>query len=81
MTLQHKIYAGLIVAAMLFFGIIAADAWSNYKIGKLEKEVTNAKKEADSIQKSAVALEQKASEYKQNIEYIESKLAEIQASN
>ena len=78
MTLHYKIYAALIVVAILAIGITSGAAWSKYKIGRLEQTIEAAKTEADKIQESATRLEQKTSEYIQKIGYLEKHLAEIQ---
>ncbi len=78
MTLQYKIYAALIAAAVLLLAIAGTAGWSKYKIGKLEQAVGSARVEADKIEQSAIKLEQKAAVYIQKINYLETNLAEIQ---
>ncbi|MGI8409821.1 MAG: hypothetical protein ACR2M8_08095 [Pyrinomonadaceae bacterium] len=76
--LKHKIYAVLIIAAVLAIGITGGTAWSKYQIGKLEQAVEAAKIEADKLKQSAVKLEHKTAEYLQKIAYLEKHLTEIQ---
>jgi len=78
MTLQYKIYAALIAAAVLAIGIAGGTSWSKYKLGKLEHAIEAAKTEADSIKDSAVKLEQKTAEYVKKIHYLEKHFTEIQ---
>lgn len=77
-TLKNKIYAGLIVAAALFIGTLAGSAWSRHKILKLEDAVDVAKMHAGAIEHGSAELEQKAAEYKQKIEYLESSLSQLE---
>lgn len=78
MTIQQKIYIGVGISAIIAFGILAGSSWSNYKIGKLEKEVTEVKTVADASQEAASMKEIEAAEYKQKIEYLEYQLTLIQ---
>ena len=77
-TLKHKIYAALIVVSAISAGIAAASMWSNHKIAKLERSVAAAKQNADIIESGSLQLEQRAAEYLQKIEYLETSLSEIE---
>lgn len=77
-TLEHKIYAALIVATAILIGTFAGSAWSRHKIAKLEHAVYEAKQNAVVIESSSTELEQEAAEYKQKIEYLEVSLSEIE---
>lgn len=77
-TLTHKIYAALIAVSAISAGIAAGSMWSNHKIAKLERSVAAAKQNADIIESGSRDLEQKAAEYIQKIEYLETSLSEIQ---
>jgi lipopolysaccharide export LptBFGC system permease protein LptF len=76
MNTQIKIY---IAAALAFAFAIAilVYAIANMKIAKLESEVTNGKEAARQKQQTAAAKEFEAAQYKQKIEYLETKLIEI----
>ena len=71
-----KIY--IAIAAVIAVATIAGATWSNHKIAKLENEVEAAMKKADEVQQLAAEKEIQAAEYKQKIDYLEQKLADIQ---
>ena len=75
MDTRKIIYIGIAVAV---FGLLIATAWSDRKIAKLEREITNAKATAETIQKAAAVKEIEAAEYKQKVEFLESELDKIQ---
>ena len=75
MTLQIKIYIGLVVAAMLATAILGGAMWSNYTIRRLETTVEETKQIGDQKERLAAAKEIEAVEYKQKIEYLEKQLA------
>lgn len=78
MTL-NKYSTAAAAAACIFVGITATWVWSNYKIGKLERVVESAKADANEKAAAANALEKQAAIYAAKTEYLEQKLAEIQA--
>lgn len=78
MTLQMKIYIGVVVATIFTIGILGGSAWSDRKIAKLEKKVEQSKQAAGSIQQTAVSKEIEAAGYKKKIEYLETQIGEIQ---
>ena len=78
MTLQTKIYIGLVVTAIFAAAILGGAAWSNHKIHTLEKAVEETKQIAGDKEKLAAAKELEAAGYKQKIEYLEQQLSEIQ---
>ena len=75
MKSQTKIY--IAIAAVLAVATIAGATWSNHKIAKLENEVEAAIKKADGVQRLAAEKEKQAAEYKQKIDYLEQKFADI----
>lgn len=77
MITKTKIYIVAAISVIFAFGLIGGSAWSSYKIAKLEETVANAKAAALENQKAAEAKEIEAAEYKQKIEYLESKLTGI----
>jgi peptidoglycan hydrolase CwlO-like protein len=79
MKLTTKIYIGLAIVAVLATGIIVGTTWSNHTIATLEHAVNQSKKDADTSEKSAIAKEIEAAEYKQKIDYLERQLTEIQS--
>ena len=80
MTFQTKIYIGLVAAAIFAAAILGGGAWSNHKIGKLEKTVEETKQLAEGKRQLAEKRELEAAEYKQKIEYLESQLTQIQTT-
>jgi hypothetical protein len=79
MTFTQKIYIAAAIAAILILGILGGSAWSNYKIGKLERAVENAMTEAAAKQAAADEKEKEAAGYKAKTEYLESNLSEIRS--
>ena len=77
MNLKMKI--GLVIAAVITFGILTGWIWSGYRIRKLEHAVAAAKTEADEKTKAADELERQSAVYAAKTDYLEQKLAEIQA--
>ena len=77
MTLKIKLYiaAGFFVLA----SIIGNYIWSNYKTGKLEATIEQAKQTADTAAADATAKETEAAQYKQKTIYLEQQIADIQA--
>ena len=79
-TFKNKIYAAVIVAAAIFLATILGSAWSNHKIAKLEHVVNIAKQNAEASDRISSELEQKAAEYKQKIEYLETSLSQLETT-
>ena len=79
LTLKHKIYAALLIAAAILTGTLAGSAWSNHKIAKLERSVEAAKRNSEIVDNGSREFEQKASEYNQKIEYLETSLSDLEA--
>ena len=77
LTLKIKLY----IAAGLFvlISIVGNYLWSNYKTGKLQATVEQAKQIADKAAADAAANEIEAGQYKQKNIYLEQQIAEIQA--
>ncbi len=59
--------------------ILGGWVWSSYRTAKLEREVTPAKTEADAKTQAADELEKQSAVYRAKTDYLEKKLAEIQA--
>ena len=75
MTTQTKlIIAG---AAVLIVGLALTSVISNYKLSRLESEITRAKQTADELEKQSHIAERRAGEYVKKIEYLEGELAAI----
>ena len=75
MTKDIKTYIAIVVAV---FGVIAGFAgWANYKIGRLDRAVTEARQRADVLERAATLKEAEAAEYVQKIAYLERQLGEI----
>ena len=70
-----KIYMS--AAAALLFAVTITWLWSNHRIARLEREVSNTKAVADEKQRLASQRETEAAEYKQKIEYLETEIAGI----
>ncbi len=79
MTLRQKIFAALMVAAIFLIGIAGGSIWSNYKIGQLERAVESAKTDAAEKATAANEVEKRSAIFAAKTEYLEKKLAEIQA--
>ena len=80
MTLKYKIYIGAAVGGVLLAGILAGEGWSRYRLGKLERQVAEARARADELEHAGADAELKAAEYKRKTEYLERSLAEIRAT-
>jgi len=78
MTPKTKIYIALAAAAAITIGMLTASLWSDHKIGKLERSVETAKRDAETIESESRRLEQEAAAYKEKIEYLEGSLSEIE---
>lgn len=78
MNVRTKIYVGIAITAIFALGLAGGSVSSNRKIANLEHDVETARHAADIADKLAVTREIEAAEYKQKIEYLESRLAEIQ---
>ncbi len=79
MTTISKIYIAAAIAAIFAIGIVGGSAWSNYRIGKLERAVETAKTEAAAKQTAADEREKEAAAYKAKTEYLEASLSEIRS--
>ena len=78
MTTITKIYIAMAITTIVAISMFGGAAWSNHKIGKLEKAVETAKREADKMEIQATAKESEAIQYKAKTEYLEKQLTEIQ---
>lgn len=76
MKTQTKIYIAAAIAAILTITILIY-VITNIKIANLESEVAKAKQTATEKQQTAAERELEAAEYKQKIEYLETKIDEI----
>ncbi len=76
-TPRTKFYIGLAVSALFTIGIIGSSALSHSKISALEKAVEAARADAIGKQQRAMHKEIEAAAYKQKIDYLEGKFAEI----
>lgn len=76
MTNQIKIY--LAAAALILAVILGGSVWSHFRAVRLERKVADARQQAEAASQTAAKRELEAAEYKQKIEYLESRLAEIQ---
>lgn len=79
MTLQNKIYITISLAALLIISIAIGSAVSHFRTNRLEKDVTTAKRNAYEIELQATESEQRAAQYKEKIEYLETQLEVIRA--
>ena len=77
MKTQTKIYIGLSILTILAIGMIGGSAWSGHTVTRLENEVRTAKNAALESQQTAANREIEAAQYKEKIDYLESKLTEI----
>lgn len=75
MDTKKIIYIGVAVAVL---GILAAAAWSERKISRLEAAVADAKAAAEVLQQSAATKEIEAAGYKQKAAYLESEIDKLQ---
>lgn len=75
METRKIIYIGMAIAVL---GMLIATGWSDRKIAKLERAVTDAKVAADTIQQAATVKEIEAAEYKQKVEFLEAELVKLQ---
>ena len=76
MKTRTKIYIAAAIAAILTITILIY-VITNIKIANLESEVAKAKQTATEKQQTAAERELEAAEYKQKIEYLETKIDEI----
>ena len=67
------------IGAVVAIGILSGWVWSGYKTAKLEHTVDAARAEADAKTKAADETEKRSAEFAAKTEYLEQKLAEIQA--
>ncbi len=81
MTKETKGYitigAGILAMIALISGIAG---WSNYKIGRLEADVADAKRTAEASEHEAMRKESEAAGYRQKIAYLETQLGETKTS-
>ncbi|MGD9590583.1 MAG: hypothetical protein AB7Q37_11250 [Pyrinomonadaceae bacterium] len=75
MTLKMKIY--LAAAAALVLISFGSWLWSEYRIGRLEKEVRNANAAGEEHAAAARKFETEAAEYRRKIEFQEERLSEM----
>ncbi|HQZ96520.1 MAG TPA: hypothetical protein PLP21_09395 [Pyrinomonadaceae bacterium] len=76
MITKQKIYIAAATAAV-FAATLLSYGWSNHQIAKLESQVAAAKAIANENQQTAAAKELEAAQYKQKIDYLETKLTEV----
>jgi len=79
MKLQTKIYITAGVAALVIAVVGGGAIWSNYKIGNATRAVDEARKTADEKEKLAEKKETESAAYKEKNEYLEARIAEVQA--
>ena len=79
MNLQTKVYLAAGVAAFVIVIVGVGAIWSNHKIAQAERAVETAKTAADEKEKLAAAKETEAAAFREKNEYLETKIAEIQA--
>lgn len=79
MNLKTKIYIAAVVAAIVIAIIGGGAIWSDHKVAVATQAVDEATKTADEKQKLADQKETESAEYKQTNEYLESKIADIEA--
>ena len=77
MNLKMKI--GLIIAAVVTVAIVGSWMWSSHRIAGLERGIEAARAEAEARIKAADEMEKRSAESAAKTEYLEQKLAEIQA--
>lgn len=80
MISKNIIYLAAAAAGVLLISMTLASLWSDHRIREMEQAVAAAKEHADAVEHAAADQEQKATEYKAKIEYLENKLAEISAT-
>lgn len=76
MSTNQKIYIAAAAATLVAITLLSY-AWSDQRIAKLESQIADAKADAYEKQQIAAAKEREAAEYKQKIEYLETKLTEV----
>ena len=76
MTNKIRIY--IAVGAAIFIFIAGYSLWSNYQIGKLERNAGDAKQNAEVQVQRANELEASARKYEEKIAFLEANLAELQ---
>lgn len=74
-----KTKINLVIAAVVFVACVTlfAAVWSDQKIARLQQESKDAKAAAEQTETAARALEQRAAEYKQKIDYLEDSLSAL----
>lgn len=77
MKMNTQIRIILSAAATLVIAIAIASMVSNARVRSLERAVDAAKVQAKANEEAAVTAEIQAAEYKQKIEYLEARIAEI----
>ena len=75
----NKYGIAIAIAAVVSIGILGNWMWSGYKTAKLEHAVDAARAEAEAKTKAADEMEKRSAVYAAKTEYLEQKLAEIQA--
>lgn len=75
-TTQTKIYFAIAAAVLAI--ILGGSIWSRFQTSRLEREVRDARAAAKLASQTAAKRELEAAGFKQKIEYLESRLAEIQ---
>ena len=80
MNISPKIYLPAIGVAVVIVAFVITSLWSDHKIRVLERDVESAKATADQKASAANELEKQADAYKAKNEYLEQKLAELQAA-
>ena len=76
MNIQTKIYIAAAISVIFAIALIAY-SWSNHKIAKLKTAVAAAKTVALEKERIAAVKEIEAAAYKQKIDYLDTKLTEI----
>lgn len=80
MISKNMIYLAAAATGIFLICIVTASLWSDHRIEEMERTVAAAKEHAKAVEDVAADKEQKATEYKAKIEYLENKLADISAT-
>jgi hypothetical protein len=75
MTLQIKICIAIAIAVLAFVAGVAG--WANYKVGRLDDAVAEAKHKAAVLERAATLKEAESAGYVEKIAYLERRLGEI----
>ncbi len=73
-----RTHIAIAAAALILAVLIGSSLWSDRKLSRLEKELDDAKLNADAAGRRSAELELEAAEYKRKIEYLEASLSEVE---